>query len=113
MIGHVIASSLPPSQPPTAMGKRKNKLDTLTKIDPSVLRPSPFSAVSQHATGFRTRVSTPICPVLPRPTQTLCEPPIFGADPSNFAEGCQSDDEDDEDISKSYFSVKVWSPRVP
>ena len=83
------------------------------KIDPSVVRPKPFVAVSQHATGGRTHVTTPIRPVLPHPMETPPEPPIFGADPLNFTEGYLSNGEDDEDISKGYFSVKVWSPRVP
>ena len=89
------------------MGKRKRKFDTLTKVDPNIFKPKPLAAVSQHAIDEKTRVTTPIRPVLPRPAPTPLEPPIFDADPLNFAEECPSDDENVEDVSKGYFSAKV------
>ena len=94
------------------MGKRKKKFDTLTKINPDILRPKYLPATSQHGTDNRTRITTSICPILPRPTPTPPEPPIFDADPLGFAEGCLSDDEGAEDVFKDYFSAKVRSFRV-
>ena len=112
-IDHVTANSLPSSLPTTRMGKRKKRFDTLTKIDPSTLRPKPLAAVSQHAIDDKTRVTTSIRPVLPRPTPTPPEAPIFDADPLNFAEEYPSDGENAEDVSEGYLSAKVRSFHVP
>jgi len=107
MIDHVIASSLSPSRPSTRMGKRKRKFNTLTKIDPNIFKLKPLVAVSQYATDDKTRITTSIHPILPSPAPTRLEPPIFDADPSNFAEECPSDGENAEEVSKGYFSAKV------
>jgi len=95
------------------MGKRKRKFDTLTKIDPKILKPKPLAAVSQYAADDKTRITTSIRPILPHPAPTPLELPIFDADPVNFAEECPSDGENIEDISKGYFSAKVRYFRVP
>jgi hypothetical protein len=100
------ASLLPVSA--TRMGKRK-KPNTLTKIDPNVLKPKPITAVSQHASSSRTRVTVTLNPVLPRLPPT--PPPAsvtFDADPANLPGEWLDDGETGEDVLKGYFSAKVY-----
>lgn len=88
------------------MAKRKLKTNTLTKIDPSVLKPKPL-AVSHHATDSGIRVTTALNPVRPPLATPLLEPDIFDADPSNFAEEGSDFCDSDGDVSKGYFTAQV------
>jgi len=85
------------------MGKRKVK-STLTKIDPSLLKPKPY-AISQHAAENGERVTTNIRPAH-QPPEDL---PNFAADTSSFNEEYAEGDETDDDISRGYYVARVCS----
>lgn len=95
------------------VGKRRAE-NAVTNIDPRIFKSKPFTALSQHTSNGRartTRVTAVVNPVLPRLTKPpLPEPPIFTADPSNFAEETfvGNDDDDDEDNLRHYFSAQVF-----
>jgi len=88
------------------MAKHKAK-NTLTKIDPALLRPKP-QAISQHATHRGVRVTTTVNPVR-QTLPPLPEPDIFSADPSKFSEEDLDvvDDSDDENAPKAYYAGRV------
>jgi len=78
------------------MGKRKKV--TLTKIDPSTLKPKPH-AVSQHAAEGGVRVTTTVKPAR--------QPPDFAIDVSSFNEEHTEGNDTDEDISRGYYVARV------
>jgi hypothetical protein len=84
------------------MGKRKTKLNTLTKIDPSVLISRP-PAVSQHVTARGTRVTTTVRPGQPPVIQ---DPPL---DSAIFDTGIDDEHLEDggDDVSKAYYVSRV------
>ena len=94
------------------MKKRKSRLyrQTLTKIDPSILKPK-FTAISQHATGSRGRVTTIVNPVLSP------EPTVFDTDLLTFAEKHLRDEDNndndvgdnDNDVARGYYADSVWA----
>ena len=113
LIDHVIATSpliLQLSDVATGMKKRKlrSQNTTLTKIDPGSLRPKPF-ATSQHATGYRGRVTTSLDPVQP-PLAPPPGPEIFEPSPLNLNEEHSSDEgsDSDDDIARGYYADSVW-----
>lgn len=75
---------------------------TLTKIDPSALKPKPF-AVSQHATRSGVRVTKTINPIRQPPVDPL----ILNLDPANFGEEPTGDATSDEDVSRGYYVARV------
>ena len=85
------------------MGKRKTKVNTLTKIDPSLLRPQ---TISQHATEDGTRVTTSVKPSQPPVVQDpLQNPAIFDAGVLNYDSEHLEDGGDD--VSRGYYVSKV------
>jgi hypothetical protein len=96
----IVASSLRRHDMPLPKGKAK--LRTLTKIDPSILKPKP-QAVSQHSRNDGTRITTTINHV-PQPAA----PANFDPDVSNFiAKQLEGDSTDDEGVSRSYYVARV------
>lgn len=95
------------SLPPMAKGSRKRLSTTLTKLDPAILRPKP-QAISQHAAGNGTRVTTTIKPVR-GPPEKLEESGIFNADPSNFRDEHHEDGASEDEVIKEYYVSRVRS----
>ena len=87
------------------MAKAKVKNTTLTKINPSVLRPKP-AAVSQHAALDGTRVTTAVNPVhvppIP-PTDSLA----FDLDFGDLDKDLEEEEEEEADILKEYYVARV------
>ena len=82
------------------MKKRKTGAKTLTKIDPGILK-SRSSAISQHATGSRGRVTTTVNPIHP----SSSKPIVSDVDPLNFPEeswGNENSDSDDDNDGHNY-----------
>jgi len=93
------------------MPGHRTKVKTLTKINPSVLKPK-LEAVSQHSAGDGKRVTTAVKPVRqppasPHPLQDL---DIFCADVSGFNEEHLEDDEGDE-VGRGYYVARVCTSR--
>lgn len=96
----IVASSLRRHNMPPPKGKAR--LKTLTKIDPSILKPKP-QAVSQHSKNDGTRVTTTINRA-PQPVA----PADFDPDVSNFiAKPLEGDSSDDDGVSRSYYVARV------
>lgn len=97
--------------PPPTMGKRKAK-NTLTKINPGVLKYKPV-AVSQHASQGGARVTTTVNPICPPSTAPPTDP-FFDPDPGNFSEECDEDDGTEEDVLREYYvsRVRAFSPSL-
>ena len=103
----------------TGMKRRRPRPQskTLTKIDPGILRPKP-SAISQHATGSHTCVTTTVNPVQPSLTPPP-EPTVFEADLLSFAgerlddEGSDGSEDDDAEsvIARGYYASSVCNFR--
>ena len=103
----------------TSMKKRKSRLQnkTLTKIDPSILRPKPL-AISQHTSSSCTPVTTTINPVQPS-FAPPSEPTLFEADPSSLAGDCLSDEgsdsnegnDDEDNVARGYYAGRVCNFR--
>ena len=83
------------------MGKRKAK-STLTKIDPSILKPK-LCAISQHAAENGGRFTTTVRPTH-RPPEDL---PNFAANTSSLNEEYVEGDETDDDVSRGYYVARV------
>lgn len=83
------------------MGKRKAK-STLTKIDPSILKPK-LCAISQHAAENGGRFTTTVRPAH-RPPEDL---PNFAANTSSFNEEYAEGNETDDDVSRGYYVARV------
>ena len=90
------------------MGKRKGKTKTLTKIDPSILKPK-LQAISQHAADNGTHVTTTVNPNLQPPVDPyhLLDPATFDADASGFDGECLEDGGDNDDVSRGYYVSRV------
>ena len=85
------------------MGKCKTKVNTLTKIDPSLLRQH---AISQHATDDGIRVTTALKPSRPPVVQDpLQDPVIFDAGMLNHDD--ENLEDGDDDISRGYYVSRV------
>jgi hypothetical protein len=89
------------------MGKRKSKNKTLTKIDPSILKPK-LIAVSQHAAHDGARVTTTVNPARVLPVSPV-DPLAFDFDPGGFNEDFEEDEEDQEEesILREYYVARV------
>lgn len=96
------------------MGKRKAKNQTLTKIDPSVLKPKP-AAVSQHAACDGTCVTTAIKP--PQPPVTPEDLFDFNVNPADVGDEWFEDDDDEEcasvvQVCAFLYAVASWDSPI-
>ena len=82
------------------MGKRKTRKQTLTKIDPSILKSRP-ATISQHATQNGAYVTMAVNPIF-QPPLPLVDPLVFNLDPGNFNKEHLEDDIGDENTSRGY-----------
>lgn len=88
------------------MGRRK-KNNTLTKIDPSILKLKP-QAIAQHAASDGKRVITAVEPSHPLlASEPLLHPDFLDTEIKNFDHEGLEDDGTDEDISKGPFTARV------
>ena len=107
-IGHVVDFA---SLPKSAMGKRKSKKNTLTKIDLSILKPKPFD-ISQHASHNGARVTT-ILNLVRVPPAPPTDPPASDLDPAGLNGDFEEEENDEvegdrgEDVSKGPRAARV------
>lgn len=92
------------------MGKRKAKNSTLTKIDPSILKPK-MVAVSQYAAHGGARVTTAVNPIRAPPVSSI-DPFAFDFGFDSHVENEEEDEEDEDeqgedDVSKKYYVARV------
>ena len=81
------------------------KSTTLTKINPSVLKPKPV-AVSQHAAQDGTHITKAVNPIR-QPPVPLVDPLAFSLGLENFNEESTGDVINGEDISRGYYVAWV------
>ena len=88
----------------TAMGKRlkSKKFSTLTKIDLATLLPKP-QAISQHVARDGEAITKVVNPVF----DSLEEPDIFDADPSNFQDEYLEDEVTEDEAARGYYTSRV------
>jgi len=88
------------------MAKRKVK-KTLTKIDPSILKPKP-QAISQHAADDGIRVTTTVEPVYPPVApDPLLDPAILEAIFDAETSDLTGDEDFDDGVSRGYYVARV------